>query len=224
MSTATKICTACGKEKPRTEFCSAGNGKLTSRCKDCDAERKRAEYKGNNGAKINRNRARHRAIAALIERHADEFEALYEQHLVEAAEEAEALATEKSAQEHYRDEPVRLRPGKRRSGQKAGDRIDVARCPHCIRHHDRGHVCAKCGAAPDVTRMRTADDGVVDEVTVERAMRGERLPLSKPERDEAVRRLSARGVSAHDVARLLHMSYARACELRAVLGCGEAAS
>jgi hypothetical protein len=155
MSSTTKICSGCGQAKPRTEFYIAHKAtatrkaKLSGRCKNCEADRKQERYAGQpTPGKINRNRARHRAVADLIEAHQVEFDALYEKRLCEAADEAQALAQQQAAQEHYGDQPVRLRPGRRRQGEKPADRIDVARCPHCIRHHDRGHVCAVCGAAP----------------------------------------------------------------------------
>ncbi len=42
--------------------------------------------------------------------------------------------------------------------QCAFDRIDVARCAHCVESHDHGHVCAYCGTAPD--DGQTEDDPV----------------------------------------------------------------
>lgn len=202
MSTETKACRQCNEAKPLSEFYNRGRGRgehdVQATCKDCSKKR----HGGQTGAKINRNRARHRAIAVLVERHADEFEALYERCLAEAAAEAEALAQTTDAKQHYGDGkggPVRLRPGKRLTGQKAGDRIDVARCPHCIRHHDRGHVCVKCGAAP-VKNTGRRDDGIVDEVAIQRRMNGDKeIPLTKPERTELVRRCRKAGWSYNEI-------------------------
>lgn len=141
-----KTCTRCGEHKPPSDYYkhSQTRDRLAPHCKACDNKRSRKVT----GTRINRNRARHRAIADLIGFHEDEFSALLAIRLAEAEQEAEALASEPAAKEHYRSEPVRLKPGKRMAGQKAGDRIDVARCPHCVKHHDRGHACASCGASP----------------------------------------------------------------------------
>jgi ribosomal protein L32 len=213
----TKTCTGCGKTKPRDEFYlrhrGRGDGDRQSQCKACC----RLRGGGQTQPKINRNRARHRAIADLIERHEAEFTDLLEQRLAEARQEAEALVREQAAQEHYKDEPVRLRPGRRLTGQKAGDRIDVARCPHCVKHHDRGHVCPKCGMAPAVAN-RLPDDGHIDEVAVERAMRGDVVRLTTRERLEAIRRLAARGHSDAEIAQLLHSTGEAVCKYRTRAG------
>jgi hypothetical protein len=92
-------------------------------------------------------RARRRATQALIDIHRDEFRELYQWHRRNAASEAQTLAV-KASETHPTTEPPRLMSGARKPGQDAVDRIDVARCPHCVKHHDRGHVCAKCGARP----------------------------------------------------------------------------
>lgn len=207
---AKKVCTACGESKPPTEYYAHPNtaDRLRPRCKKCDIAAPRSREAV--GAKINRQRARHRAIAELIERHEDEFRALMEIRLIEAQEEADALAASPAAREHYKGEPVRLKPGQRMPGQKAGDRIDVARCPHCIKHHDRGHVCTKCGAAP-AAALRLPDDGHLDEIAIERAMHGDPVRLTEPERAEAIRRLAARGLSDNAIATRLH------CDNRTVL-------
>lgn len=141
-----KPCGKCGAVKPLTDFFEdrrASDGRQRW-CKKCQ----NAQPKKANTARMVRNRARHRAIAELTRRHEAEFDDLYEQYRAEAEREAAELASSPQAAEHYKAEPVRLRPGARQPGEKAGDRIDVARCPQCVRHHDRGHVCAKCGTAP----------------------------------------------------------------------------
>lgn len=207
--TAKKACTKCGVSKPLTDYYSHPStaDRHSPVCKKCDSARGRATT----GPKINRQRARHRAIAVLVERHEDEFRDLMDLKLAEVTEEAELLATDPAARKHYGDaEPVRLRPGRRMAGEKAGDRIDVARCPHCVKHHDRGHVCTKCGAVP-AAALRLSDDGHLDDIAVERAMQGDPVPLTEAERAEAIRRLAARGLSDTAIAKLLH------CTARTVL-------
>ena len=147
--TKRKSCTKCHESKQLSDFYAHPNtaDRRSPICKKCDSARGRKAT----GPKINRQRARHRAIALLVQRHEDEFRALMELQLAEVAEEAEALAMDPQARKVYNGEPVRLRPGKRMPGEKVGDRIDVARCPHCVKNHDRGHVCTKCGASPTKT-------------------------------------------------------------------------
>ena len=55
----------------------------------------------------------------------------------------------------------------------------------------------------------------VDVVAVERAMRGERLPLTALERRDAVTRLTSRGLSARCIAELLHTTVRTVTRLRA---------
>lgn len=110
--------------------------------------------------RVVRNRARGRAVTALIRRHEQEWREVYAAAVAAAEAEAEEIAQTDDAREHYATEPVRLKRGRRKDGQKAGDRIDVARCPHCITHHDRGHVCRECGTAPHELRWRNGPGGV----------------------------------------------------------------
>lgn len=142
----TKTCSKCGEAKPLAAFYANTNGThgRMPYCKKCDNARPRKV----SAVRINRMRARHRAVADLIDLHEDEFETLLAIRLAEAHDEAERLAQTPEAAEHFKGEPVRLKPGKRMPGEKVGDRIDVARCPHCVKHHDRGHVCPRCGTAP----------------------------------------------------------------------------
>ena len=114
-------------------------------------------------------RARRRATQALIDLHREEYRDLYERHRREATAEAASLTIaaikEHPSSTHEPTEPPRLMTGRRKPGQGATERIDVARCWRCVRHHDVGHVCASCGAAPaaaveDVLRMRTNGLGV----------------------------------------------------------------
>jgi hypothetical protein len=106
-----------------------------------------------------RNRARHRAVAALVELHRDEFERLYANEMDVAVAEAARI------REHVAPTPVatssakprevlatRLRPGPRPAGLPFTDRIrdDVGACPRCAVHHDTGHRCPVCGAEPQM--------------------------------------------------------------------------
>jgi transposase-like protein len=58
-----------------------------------------------------------------------------------------------------------------------------------------------------------ADDGIVDEIAVERATKGDRVRLTRRERAEVVQRLLGRGATVTDVARTLGLSGTRAREL-----------
>lgn len=193
-----KRCTRCGHDKPHDDFYpdrEAADGRRSA-CRSCMNSAQLTE------SKVLRNRARHRAVADLVKRHEAEFNELLQSHMEATLTEGLALAASPDASVHYASEPVRLKPGARQSGQKAGDRIDVARCPHCVKHHDRGHVCAKCGAVPQAT-VAIRDDGEVDEIAVERAMKGDPVALTSRERDEAFRRLAERGVSDEQIAQRL---------------------
>ncbi|MDP9418176.1 MAG: hypothetical protein M3P48_10200 [Actinomycetota bacterium] len=55
----------------------------------------------------------------------------------------------------------------------------------------------------------------IDEVAVERAMTGQRVPLNAAEQAEAARRLTARGVSLREIAARLHTSIRTASRRRA---------
>jgi ribosomal protein L32 len=202
VSTLTE-CRTCSESKPLSDFY-ADSKRAGGHFPDCKACHN-AKPKKATDTRVTRNRARHRAVADLIDRHAVEFESLLAARLEEAQQEAAVLATDAKAREHYRDEPVRLRPGARMSGEKAGDRIDVARCPHCVKHHDRGHVCTKCGTAP-ASALRLPDDGEVDEIAVERAMGGDAVRLTRSEQVEVVRRLADRGLSDAEIAKRLHVT------------------
>jgi lambda repressor-like predicted transcriptional regulator len=64
------------------------------------------------------------------------------------------------------------------------------------------------GDEPDLddTDRPAADEAVLDEIAVERAMHGDQVRLTRAERDEAIARLTARGVSACRIAELLGTS------------------
>jgi len=156
----TRKCTACGQLKPVDEFYrrhrDGRTSKICPRCRDCDNTRTRSRTE----ARVVRVRARHRAVADLIANHRAEFDALLERHALAARAEASALATAAAQQHadsadhhphatpHPAEELPRLRPGPRRPGQTVTERLDVARCAQCVKHHDRGHTCPNCGAAP----------------------------------------------------------------------------
>lgn len=151
---AQRQCNGCLEWKPVSEFYVKGDGQVQPKCKDCDNTRPRKATL----TRIVRVRARHRAVAALIKAHGDEFRNLLNYFtdvvLEESAELAAAAAAAAAEAErehaHEVDEPElpRLRPGPRRPGQVVKDRIDVGRCPECVGYHDRGHRCAACGAEP----------------------------------------------------------------------------
>lgn len=200
---ATKTCSRCEATKPLGAFYRNANGThgRMPYCKKCDNARPRKVT----AIKINRTRARHRAVADLIAAHEAEFTQLLEARLTEAHIEADVLAATPQAAEHFTSEPVRLRPGPRMTGEQSSDRIDVARCPDCAKHHDRGHKCPNCGVAP-TARHRRKSDGILDEVAIERAMAGDTVALTSDERDEAIRRLVDAGISDHQIGQRLHVT------------------
>lgn len=61
--------------------------------------------------------------------------------------------------------------------------------------------------------MRRIEDGVIDEVAIERACAGENLPLTPTEQRIAVRRLAGQGRHCTDISRLLHLNGTRARQL-----------
>jgi hypothetical protein len=204
MSGETRRCTACEQTKPLTEFYLRrvdGDDRIT-RCRDCDNSRPRRRNTG----KIVRVRARHRATAELVKRHDAEFRDLLEYFTTVVTDEAAMLASNNP--EVAAAETPRLRPGAARKGQSRPQRVDLARCAHCIRHHDRGHACAKCGAIPHAALHRQ-NDGIVDEVAIERRMAGEPVALTTAELEEAARQLGARGFTTTQITRRLHMSGTR---------------
>jgi hypothetical protein len=150
-SERTKVCTGCHVEKPITEFYRHNDRgtKVCPRCRDCDNARPRTR----SANRVLRVRARHRAVAALVERHAAEFRELLEYYVKIVDQEARQLAVaaadtfETNGHGHTPSMP-RIKRGPRRKGQELVERLDVARCPQCVGYHDRGHRCAECGAEP----------------------------------------------------------------------------
>lgn len=198
-----RTCTGCGEAKPPTEFHAEKRRKsgLQARCKKC----MNSVYKPFNENRIIRNRAHHRAAAELKARHLDEYNELVAAFREEARREAEELAAHPEARAHYGNTTPRLRTGRRASGESAADRIDVARCPDCIRHHDAGHVCANCGSVPH-TAVALPDDGDIDEIAVERAVRGEPTALTPTEQREAFRIAAGKGLTDQQIAQRLSVS------------------
>ena len=66
----------------------------------------------------------------------------------------------------------------------------------------------------DTCRYESHCSQLIDEVAVERAMTGERLPLTKSERHEAVAQLTRQGLSARRIAELLHTTSRTVTRLR----------
>lgn len=58
------------------------------------------------------------------------------------------------------------------------------------------------------------DTHAADEVAIERAMLGDRVPLLVHERAEAVRRLAGRALFDHQIADLLHITSRNVCRIR----------
>lgn len=58
-------------------------------------------------------------------------------------------------------------------------------------------------AAPPLSRP---EDGLIDDIAVERAAKGERLPLTKFERDQAIRKMARRGAARHVIAEHFRVS------------------
>lgn len=157
-----KKCPGCEQDLPLGEFYVAKTGKhgRATYCKTCENSRKRPATSG----KVNRNRARHRAVSDLIDAHPEEFEEYFAARLREAEIEAVALTAAAADLPRHNHapvvapktpQPVRLKSGPRRDGQSIAERIDVARCGECQSHHDRGHKCLMCGSSPE-TRRRPA--------------------------------------------------------------------
>jgi rubrerythrin len=96
-------------------------------------------------------RARHRALAALVEAHRDEFRELYDQALEDVAVEAEelrALAEAQGVELADQRRVFRLKRGPAGDDQDVLDRIHQDQghtCSACSRVHDRGHACPECG-------------------------------------------------------------------------------
>lgn len=142
-----KRCSLCTETKPLDAFgkMSASKDGRYPQCLDC---RKGKQSKPTARAVL-RSRAQARAHRDLKEAHEGEFAVLLAFRLAEVKAEAAELAETPEAAEHFTGTVPRLTGGRRRESQTALDRIDVARCPDCVRHHDGGHACGTCGATPE---------------------------------------------------------------------------
>lgn len=131
-------CTKCGESKPATSrwFYRDKNSRsgLFSWCKTC----LNAIPKTQTRARVIRNRARHRAIARLVELHRDQFEALYESARADAIEEDEWLSGDPENVARFAGQTPRLKPGPRQQGE-VQPRIDDKWCATCSAYHARGH-------------------------------------------------------------------------------------
>lgn len=163
-------------------------------------------------------RARNRAVAALITAHRDEFEKLYADARAAVAEEHARL--EELARANGLDPNngvVRLRVGPRPDDVPVEDRIrerGPITCPHCSALHQDGHVCAECGITLEVLvepprGKRPVDDGVVDDVAIERVLTGQdgRVRLTPGEQLEAVRRMLDADWKRADMCRALGVTH-----------------
>ncbi|VXC07074.1 hypothetical protein [Aeromicrobium sp. 9AM] len=177
-----RTCSKCDKTQPIDEYYelrSGVNGRM-AHCRTCNNKRPPTENR------VIYKRARNRAYADLVKRHADEFNALLEDHKAKALAELEELREAAATQ---RDEDValpRLKPGpKRNTDSSVVDRLDVARCPHCHSYHDHGHECETCGDVP----VELVDAGLdIDYVAIERRMKGDRsVVLNRDESHELIR-------------------------------------
>jgi hypothetical protein len=144
----TRRCSTCHQDKPLEGFhrdARASDGRTTT-CKTCVS----AKPYQPTLLRVVKTRARKRALAELARRHPDEFRLLLREHETSAMQEADNIAADPRARRVYSgsSEPVRLRRGRPAQGETLADRIDVGRCPQCIRYHDSGHVCANCGRSP----------------------------------------------------------------------------
>lgn len=113
-----------------------------------ERSRERHRHRAYDNDRAIQTRARNRATAALVKRHKDEFERLYDEMIEDVAQEMTTLR-ERAAERGVKAESgvVRLRPGTRPADEKPADRLrqDVGRCPRCQQLHDAGHKCPSCG-------------------------------------------------------------------------------
>jgi hypothetical protein len=183
----TLTCTTCEQTKPETEFYPDPNAKSgrNSACRACNNRRDPSVQR------MVRTRARNRAMAALMTRHREEFERLYQQEFVDALQEHYTLAAEAAAAGFPDAEVARLKPGpKRREETSVIDRLDVARCPRCHTHHDEDHTCPTCGDETPVTPAKVKPY----QVRAWARSRG----LNPPDRGPLSKELTAAYAAAHN--------------------------
>ena len=79
-------------------------------------------------------------------------------------------------------------------------------CLLCSRPRSgRKRYCSAHSVEIWIRRPLTAD-GILDEIAIERGMKGHRVRLTSAEKAEVVRRLTAKGLSAAEIGDRLHMS------------------
>jgi hypothetical protein len=225
-----KRCANCGVVKPLADYYTKSNGRQRVHeawCKKCSNQRVRS----NEPNRVIRNRARQRATTRLVQLNQKAFEQLMAEELAKAYVEAATLAKAPAAKDHFGDRPVLLRPGARMATEGVTDRIDVGRCPDCIKSHDRGHTCLTCGSKPGdpvpitpVVRVEAKPvpprarpnawvhkqrPSGVDETKVDRAIAGQPVQLNTEELAAAVETMYVRGSTQTLIAKRLRMSSAR---------------
>lgn len=95
-------------------------------------------------------------------------------------------------------------------------------CSRCNRSRYSRGLCAACYARTWATSQRIPDD--IDESAVIRAVAGDPVPLGRGERIETVRRLTARGLSASQIAAVVRRRERTVTRDRLALRLSEAAS
>jgi hypothetical protein len=160
---------------------------------------------------ILRSRARARALAKLARLYPDEYQTIYQLVLQHVHKEAQALLAVAPDATIGPRGVVLLRRGIVPTDQDIEDRIVLnppGICPSCARVHDGGHHCPHCGAqlGEPRTGQRLRSDGLIDQVSVERAVRGEPVRLTPEERLVAVKMLVDRGAPVNAIAVRLRLS------------------
>ncbi len=142
-----KRCPKCGETKDATSanFYRDKNSSdgLGCWCKTCTNAIPKAQTR----TRILRNRARHRALQMLVERHRAEFQEIYENCRAEAIEQDERLAMDPENAAKFdaqNGQTVRLKPGRRKVGETPEARVNQDWCPKCSSYHAQGHQCPTC--------------------------------------------------------------------------------
>lgn len=135
----TKPCTKCKVEKPcdETGFYKDKRARdgLSSWCRECTNSQPKAQTR----VRIIRNRARHRAVALLVENHPEEFGILYELCRADAEEEDERLTADPETRARFGNATPRLRTGRRKPGEPPETRVNESWCPRCAAYHALDH-------------------------------------------------------------------------------------
>lgn len=139
-----KTCPKCKevKEATRRNFYADKNSRdqLSCWCKLCID----AVPKGQTRTRVLRNRARHRAVQMLVERHREEFQEIYEECRAMAVEEDERLTMDPENAARFDGQTVRLKTGRRRIGEQPGPKVDQDWCAKCKVYHAKDHQCPTC--------------------------------------------------------------------------------